>query len=187
MIVHLSSGLSRFSRPFRVFRAPNGRRAERLKSLLRQIAHREDFMTLYAGFAFFFIVAAGCLLFLAAFYFFLTRVLTGSSGLPRLAALYPAGEQPAGQTFQAQNIKLGPVRWRFSTTVVIASEGLYLKIGQAFARHPPLLIPWEQLRPQGETLLYWGRAMRFAIGEPAITTLVTPWHLYEAMRDRPRG
>jgi len=135
-----------------------------------------------AGGLFFLAVLTGILLFGAGLYYLITRFFVSSSGLGRLMEAYPAPMTPAGPLLRRQTIRLGPVRWRRCVNIAVAPEGLYLEVRQTFTNFKPLLIPWEQIQPAGETLLYWQRAMRLAIGEPAITNLVIFPDLYQAMR-----
>ena len=132
--------------------------------------------------AFFVAILVAISLFGACLHLLITRLSVSASGLNRLAQRYTVAMAPAGQPMRRRTLMIGAVRWRHCVDVALYPDGLYIHVRQFMARFPPLLIPWSDLRLQGETLLYWDRAMRFEVGSPAVTTLVVRMPLYNAMK-----
>lgn len=107
-----------------------------------------------------------------------------AGGWSSLAALYATDRQPEGPVYRSQTVELGGlVRYRRSLTVSTSAEGLYLALPTWFyAKHPPLLIPWEAVVRVEKGWLYWGKAARLVIGEPKVGTLGLPMSLFERVR-----
>jgi hypothetical protein len=118
-----------------------------------------------------------------ALIFVFSRLLYGifarRSGYAELARRFPADHEPEGQKYTWQTIRVGAVRWRFCTTIVLSPEGLYLAVmsrmplfrDPAFNRHPAVLIPWSEVKAVYPTILFLQRAFALAIGDPKITAI----------------
>jgi len=99
----------------------------------------------------------------------------------QLAERYPAPPGPVGTLHRGQTVKVGPVRWRRSMTVGLGESGLYLEPVMSMGSlrgligHPPLLIPWSEVRVVGPGHIYllW-ECTELAVGEPKITSLTVP-------------
>lgn len=103
------------------------------------------------------------------------------SGWKQLCERYPIQAEPPGQKFTGQTIRLNNnVRYRFSTTVVLGPQGLYLDQAAVFL-HKPMLIPWHEIHPAGETVIYWRKARVLSIANPQIATISVYPSLYGAM------
>jgi hypothetical protein len=128
---------------------------------------------------FFLMVLAACAVFLV---FIAMLLFAKAGGLFRLAERYPAGAEPEGIKSTRQTVQIGPVRYRFCTTVVISPAGLYLWPRPALSRYSPLLIPWDAITKCEEARLYWQKAMRLTVGEPPAATVTIYAALFEALR-----
>jgi hypothetical protein len=102
-----------------------------------------------------------------------------------LAKVYPAAAEPAGTKLTQQVVKVGSVRWRWSMTVVLGPQGLYLKpelrlgLPWFFGAYPPLLIPWAQFKSPRKGRIYIGwQAVELSIGDPQVSTITFPLDLY---------
>jgi hypothetical protein len=112
---------------------------------------------------------------------FLYRPFERASHLAALLERYRVQGEPQGQRFARQHIQLGAVRWRFCTTVVVAQEGLYLRISPP-GKSMELLIPWGEFAAAQKTILYWAPYARLSVGRPEIVGLVVSLKVYEAAR-----
>ncbi len=122
---------------------------------------------------------AALVLLTLALMWWMHRIFARGSGYAELARRFPADHEPQGQKFTGQHVRVGAVRWRFCTTIVFSPEGLYLAVmagvpvigNPRFTGHPPVLIPWSEIREVRRTVLYWRRAVALTVGEPAVVTL----------------
>lgn len=101
-----------------------------------------------------------------------------ASHLDKLAQRYGTTVEPQGLRYTHQTVQIGPVRWRRCVTVVASPQGLYLAISAIFSRFGPLLIPWSELHPLNETIIYWRPAMRLDVGWPPIGQVTLMKDLY---------
>jgi hypothetical protein len=115
-------------------------------------------------------------------------VFSHASGWAALARFYAVTYEPLQIVLKKQTIKVGGVRWRFSATVGIGSSGLYLAVNpfrwplSRFVQHPPLLIPWTDIKLVGMGHIYLLMpAMVLSIGNPEITLLSVTNNIYEAI------
>lgn len=115
-------------------------------------------------------------------------VFSHASGWAALARFYGVTSEPVQIIYKKQTIKVGGVRWRFAATVGISSAGLYLAVNpfrwplSRFVQHPPLLIPWTDIKLVGMGHIYLLMpAMVLSIGNPEITLLSVTSKIYEAM------
>jgi hypothetical protein len=125
---------------------------------------------------------------LMAFMALLFYSFYGASGWKALAQRYGTNSEPLGTLYKGQTIKVGGVRWRFSTTAGVGANGLYLAVvpfPRPFSRivqHPPLLIPWSNIRVAGPGHIYvlW-KAIELSVGNPRITSLTVTQKLFEVL------
>jgi hypothetical protein len=110
---------------------------------------------------------------------YMWRIFFRASGYSALAERFSADHEPQGETFTWQHLRIGVVRYRFSTTMVFSPEGLYLTVGRnipflrgmAMAQHPALLIPWSEVKALHPTILYLQSAVAMTIGEPQVAII----------------
>lgn len=102
-------------------------------------------------------------------------LLAWLGGWQRLARHYRCRHVPKGQPISTFVAMLGPVNHRGTLTIQAAPEGLYLSMMVLFRMgHPPLLIPWQAVKPQRSEqglLIKW---LALDLGDPKITTLRLP-------------
>jgi hypothetical protein len=116
-----------------------------------------------------------CVLFFGLLYLF--RLV---SGWGRLACYFRAPGEPLGFRLTMRSIRVGAVRYRFTTTIVISQYGLYLRTGMPF--HPPLLIPWQAVTAIRGSRLYWFPAFTLSIGEPRLAVLTLHQDLFPQLQ-----
>jgi hypothetical protein len=122
-------------------------------------------------FPFFFI---GLWLFMSAFFAFM-------SGWFSLASHFRAASRPEGQKITSQVKHMGMVPENRVTHMIISEHGLYLYASFLFRfLHPPLLIPWSQVRLVREIKTLWWYTYQLDIGQ--ITTLRVTRSAYDAMQ-----
>jgi hypothetical protein len=103
-----------------------------------------------------------------------------------LAQHYGTTSDPTGTIYKGQTIKVGAIRWRFATTIGVSAHGLYISVAplpgflSRIVQHPPLLIPWSDIRFVGPGHIYqlW-QAVELSIGNPSITSITVTKKLYE--------
>jgi len=106
----------------------------------------------------------------------LFKLFGHTSGLDKLAALYPATSPPEGPMYRRQWMAVGPVYYKNSADISVGPRGLYVWVRPFLAKYDPVLIPWTELRDPRGAILYWQRAVRLTVGNPQVTTLVfTEW------------
>jgi hypothetical protein len=103
-----------------------------------------------------------------------------ASGLTRLIERYATQADCGPERRTGQTVKVGVVRWRRCVTFCASAAGLYLQVNPFGKRYPAVLIPWTDLRPLRETLLYWGRAMALDAG-PGVAEITVPQRLWLLM------
>ena len=79
--------------------------------------------------------------------------------------------------FSRQTLALGPVYYGNRVNVAITAQGLYLE-RPGIIRLPPLLIPWAEIKQVREAASLWRRGMVLSIGQPRITTIRLPMHVF---------
>lgn len=116
-----------------------------------------------------------CILFFGLLYLF-----QHVGGWARLARYFCAPGEPPGFRVTRRSIRVGAVRYRFTTTIVISQYGLYLRTGMPF--HPPLLIPWQAVAGIRASRLYWFPAFTLSIGEPRLATVTLHQDLFAQLQ-----
>lgn len=97
------------------------------------------------------------------------------SGWGQLAKYYRTENIPTGKSLGNYWLLMGPANYRGVTTIQPSSEGLYLSILLLFRLgHPPLLIPWRDIRVSGSVRNGQVNWITLEVGSPAITTLRLP-------------
>ena len=110
-------------------------------------------------------------------------MLAELSGWPRLARTFPGGARPDGQRLRRQVVKIGSVNENGVTGIVVSAAGLYLDTMFLFRfRRPPVLIPWNLVRPLTERRFLWYRWHELDLG--GITTISVRPEAYEAIVGR---
>jgi hypothetical protein len=103
-------------------------------------------------------------------------VLSVIGGWRRLARQFRAPKNfKNGQLFRWQNAQVGGVNFNNSLNVRVANEGLHLSLPILFSfMHPPLLIPWTEIKAARQRKLLFRSALLLTIGQPKIVTIAFP-------------
>lgn len=92
-------------------------------------------------------------------------ILTEFSGWSRLARSYPGGPRPEGRRIRGAVMGMGVVGENNVTVMIPTAEGLYLYSTFLFRFHrPPLLVPWRDIRNDGERGVRWWRNVVLELG-----------------------
>jgi ankyrin repeat protein len=98
-----------------------------------------------------------------------------TTGWAQLAGRYTAPAAFEGQTFARQDVDVGTVslvRIRNLMRAAPLDSGLYLAM-PAVVRlgHPPLLVPWSEMRVTNDREVLGRRVVTVSVGSPAVTTI----------------
>ena len=107
-----------------------------------------------------------------------------ASGFSKLAELFSSSYKPEGRDFPLSTIAIGSVRYRNCVYITVSGEGLYIKLRSVFPlmpKDPPLLIPWDRMKKDGETKVYMRTAYRFDVGEPKVASISVFGDVYRAV------
>ncbi|MER3440072.1 MAG: hypothetical protein C4296_01675 [Gemmataceae bacterium] len=118
---------------------------------------------------------------LAACWFIWCVIMAHLSGWARLAGRYRATYRPQGPFW---TIVAGAIGWcgYKGLELCVASEGLYLEAPFILRPwHPPLLIPWSDLRVEAVTDKWWRRSLHLAVGDPPVARLRLPLKVADAI------
>jgi hypothetical protein len=112
----------------------------------------------------------------------LFRLFGRTSGLDRLAELYPATDPPEGELHTKQRVAVGAVYYRNTADICIGPQGLYLWVRPFLGSYQPAMVPWSEFREPREAILRLQQAVRLTVGDPQVTTVVFTRALYEKLR-----
>jgi hypothetical protein len=97
------------------------------------------------------------------------------TGWHSLAKSFPASSEPANVS-KRQNAGvglIGLVQLRNLMRAAATDEGLYLAFPKIFSMgHPPLLLPWSQLRVTDDKTVFGIRVLTMQAGEPKIARVM---------------
>jgi hypothetical protein len=98
-------------------------------------------------------------------------LLSRLGGWSVLANRYPARQPFAGEIHRGCSGRLGIVNYKSTLALGAGEQGLYLSVPRIFAfGHPPLLIPWSDVRATRDKIL-WAEIVRFELGQAPATKL----------------
>lgn len=130
------------------------------------------------------IIAIGFPIFFVALWSFVCWLIALVGGWQRLAQRYrttntpPPGSKKFDHTFGT----LGIASYRGTLNIAVAADGLHLSVMRIFqVGHPPLFIPWSDVRITGDTFFLWIEGVSLALGQPKITTLRLPKAVRQAL------
>ena len=118
---------------------------------------------------------------MAVLYLIVRRFFGEGSDWSRLGKSHPAPSSPPPLDFSRQTLAVGPVYYGNRVNVGITQQGLYLE-RPGIIRLPPLLIPWAEFKQVREAGPPWLRKMELSIGQPRITTIPLPMHVFTRVR-----
>lgn len=101
------------------------------------------------------------------------RFLSQLAGWHRLAQHFEAKSPPVGHRHWIESGKVGWVSYNNCLTIHAGPDGLHLATWLPFRfGHPPLLIPWRELRNVGSHKIWLlGEWLKLEVGSPTIATL----------------
>jgi hypothetical protein len=112
--------------------------------------------------------------FLAALWLGVLHLLAGLGGWRRLASRYAAGTTPAGERFAFRSAFLGGVSYGACLRFTAGPGGLGLAVLTPFRPgHPPLFVPWPDLRAESERVLLVQRVRLTFAKAPGVTLRVS--------------
>lgn len=112
------------------------------------------------------LIPLGFLIGFPLFWIAIVLLLSRLSGWHRLSERYRAHAPFAGETQSGCHGMLGRVSYRGTLTLGANDMGLYLAVMKIFATgHPPLFIPWTDIRARRARLLFIP-VVTLAIGSP---------------------
>ena len=119
--------------------------------------------------------------FVIGLWLFMSAFFAVSSGWLALAGRFRTPFRPKGEKVANQVKQVGTVPERSVTQMIVSEHGLYLYAFFLFRfLHPPLLIPWKEVRLVGEHKTLWWYTYELDLGQ--ITTLSVTRRAYEAMQ-----
>ena len=106
------------------------------------------------------------------------------SGWSRLAQRFRAEQEPIdGTRFGQEFLRIGGCDYYGRTTIRVSPKGLYLAVWPFFFTHPPLLIPWSELRILKEHRWGWRVLLKMEIASTPITIIYVPLRVIDAGRE----
>jgi hypothetical protein len=113
--------------------------------------------------------------------------LSRAGGWHVLAGKYRAQQPFAGELHRGCSGRLGFVSYKGCLTLGASERGLYLAVPRLLAfAHPPLFIPWSDVRAQREKML-WAEIVRFELGTAPATRLQVQRQLADKIVPAARG
>lgn len=110
---------------------------------------------------------------------FLAAQLTGWRRLARQFRYQPSTDlpleggrarrkDPEGTRFRFQSCMFGWAGYNHCLTVITNAEGLYFRLSRVFPLpfHPPIFIPWAEMKNVQHEKLLWNEVVRFDAGQP---------------------
>jgi hypothetical protein len=93
---------------------------------------------------------------------------------------HPASGEPTGRRCFMQYGVVGNIYYRSILTIHTAPNGFYLSVWLPFRiGHPPLFIPWQEVRNATTYPFWWFEMVEFDVGPPTIATLELPKRIFE--------
>ncbi len=118
-----------------------------------------------------------------ALWFLVAAVISYLGGWTALAKRFRLNAPFVGECFKRQS---GQMRWftRYNNVLTVGcnTEGLYLAMMWLFGfRHPPLLIPWDEITVSQRQILFW-RFVRLELGRGLDIQLLLREELAEKLK-----
>lgn len=112
--------------------------------------------------------------FFAGMWLLVSALLAEFSGWSSLARRYPGGPRPDGQRIHGAVMGMGAVGENNVTVMIPTADGLYLYASPLFRfRHPPVMVPWRDIRDGGERGKLWWRNVALELGSE-VTIRIRP-------------
>lgn len=116
-----------------------------------------------------------------AFWAGLCLSIASISGWSRLAEKYRADREPMdGPRWNWSFLRIGWCDYNGCLIYRVAPEGLYIAVWAMFVCHPPLLIPWGDIRILSKRESRWYASAKCEVGNPKVATLTLPLDVLKA-------
>lgn len=110
------------------------------------------------------------LLAFTVFWFLIIALLARLGGWDNLASQYSASSTPASRIHSFQSGRFGIVNYSNCLGISCGASGLYLSVLLPFRfHHPPLQIPWADIRITDSQAGLFGTTARLEIGDVAVS------------------
>lgn len=107
-------------------------------------------------------------------------LLSQIGGWARLAPRFADPSTPRGTAFSGQSGRVGVANYNKVLTIHTSSEGLHLAAMKLFrVGHPPLLIPWSEIRGAQRSQRLWMDNVVFEVGPPSLAKVRLPARIFE--------
>ncbi|MEJ6580124.1 MAG: hypothetical protein QNL33_01045 [Akkermansiaceae bacterium] len=105
----------------------------------------------------------------------------------KLAQKYTSYHPPSGSTLKWQSLVLGRLmNYNRCVTIHVGGAGLFLEMPRFFRfAHPPLRIPWSEVRYLKEVKTLAGRKYLYDLGTPRITRIAFHENVHRAIQEWP--
>ena len=119
------------------------------------------------------LIVIGSVLFFVALWYGIIYFASNAGGWTRIADKYPGPENFShGRFFTKETGRFGKARYKHTLDVQVAPQGLYItSILPPQKTHPPLLIPWSEIKGISEQNAFGVTITNLTIGEPRIVTI----------------
>lgn len=102
-------------------------------------------------------------------------LLSAIGGWRRLAARFPARNEPSGELLFMRSGSVGMASYRGCLIINRNVAGFRLSVLFPFRLgHPPLFIPWSEVHRASRRRVLWSDTVSFEVGTPPITSLELP-------------
>jgi hypothetical protein len=106
-------------------------------------------------------------------------LLSVISGWRGLAAKYPGSPTPAGALFSMVSGSVGGVNYNNCLKVHVGPQGLHVAVWKIFGLgHPPIFIPWAEIRHAATRKFLFMENVVFEIGSPKIAKMRLPKRVF---------
>jgi hypothetical protein len=120
-------------------------------------------------------------LFFIAIWASVLLLMSWIGGWRRLAARYASIQRPTGgAVFQLATGMVGWARYKRVLSIRTTDDGLFLDIRRVFRfGHPPLFIPWADIRKARRVTLFYTEFVAFDVGDPVVASLRLPTAVFD--------
>lgn len=107
-------------------------------------------------------------------------LLSQIGGWRRLAERFADPSPPRGTLYSGQTGRVGVTNYRSILTIHTSPAGLHLAVMKLFrVGHPPILIPWAEIRGAKRSRFLWLDNVAFEVGSPSLAKVHLPARIFE--------
>lgn len=128
------------------------------------------------------VLVVGFWVYFIALWCLITVIIAYLGGWQRLAKRYRTTRPPSVKAFRMTSCTIGLFcSYKSCLNIYVSAEGLYLSVIFLFRlAHPPLFIPWDDIRVTGEDQFFWVKTVTLAVGNPIIASVTLPKKVLDA-------